>query len=57
LVLIITLIERPYLFETIIIIIIMRTTPPPTPLPTSYAQIVPAQVYKGRNTALCHRQE
>jgi hypothetical protein len=26
----------------------MRTTTPPTPLPTNYAQIAPAQVYKGR---------
>jgi len=41
----------------IMIIIIMRTTPPPTPLPTNYAQIAPAQVYIGRNKALCHRQE
>jgi hypothetical protein len=33
----------------------MRTTTPPTP--TYYAQMVPAQVYKGRNKALCHRWE
>jgi hypothetical protein len=51
----ITLIEKPYLFEKILLIIMMRTTTPPTPTPTYYAQMVPAQVYKGRNKVLCHR--
>jgi hypothetical protein len=53
----ITLIERPYLFERILLIIIMIRTTTPTPTPTNYAQKIPAQVYKGRNKALCHRQE
>lgn len=53
----ITLIERPYLFERILLIIIMIRTTTPTPTPTNYAQRIPAQVYKGRNKALCHRQE
>lgn len=52
----ITLIERPYLFERILLIIMIRTTTP-TPTPTNYAQRIPAQVYKGRKKALCHRQE
>jgi len=56
----ITLIERPYLFERILLIIIMMRTTTPTPIPTptstNYAQRVPAQVYRGRSKALCHRQ-
>lgn len=52
----ITLLERPYLFERILLVTITGKTTT-TPTPANYAQRVPAQVYKGRNKALCHIPE